>query len=284
VEGCFVHDCQNREFDLVDDNGVTNIAGSHALISGCVIVKAPNASGNKTVIHFGQDGGYDHTGTLYIVQSTIVTPYISPVVDLSAPGAGVNFTNSLVLDPSRVASGQVLVSTRGGALISNASGHYMWMSSGFSAPSGGTFDHVTIGAPSFLPAFVDASVGNYGLADSESGIVDAGLAYSSITLPQPLASRQPVAFQVPLGFFARTFSGAPDIGAYEWKNGPNMIRNPAAHFPGPRNLAGTSTVDLRGRVISPAQHRAGTNGLANGLYLTRSEKYRSMAQKIVAGK
>jgi hypothetical protein len=216
VEGCYVHDCQNREFDLVDDNGVTTVAASHALIAGCVIVKAANASGNKTTIHFGQDGGFDHNGTLYVVHCTIVTPYISPVVDLSAPGAGVSFTNCLVLDPSDSASGQVLVSTRGGALISNAVGSHMWMSSGFSAPAGGVFDHVTKGAAGNLPKFIDAASGNYALAENFAGIVDAGLDFASIFVPQEVGNRLLVAFLVPLGSFPRAFEGAPDIGAYEF--------------------------------------------------------------------
>jgi len=32
------------------------------------------------VIHFGQDGGKEHNGILWLVHNTIVTPFISPVV------------------------------------------------------------------------------------------------------------------------------------------------------------------------------------------------------------
>jgi hypothetical protein len=274
VEGCYVHDCQNREFDLVDDNGVTTAPGSHALIAGCVIVKAANAGGNKTTIHFGQDGGFDHTGTLYVVHCTILSPYISPVVDLSAPGAGVNFTNTIITVPSGTQSGQVLVNARNGALLANAAGHYLWMSSGFSAPAGGTFDHVTIGASGVVPAFANAAAGNYGLADSAIGIVDAGLDYASITLPQSLAGRQLVAFQPPLGFFNRTFAGMPDIGAYEWKNGPNAVRNPARTFSRDcRPLTFVrGVVDARGRMVAAGSVKSTIPHPASGYYVEKSDK------------
>ncbi|HUI92420.1 MAG TPA: right-handed parallel beta-helix repeat-containing protein [Chitinivibrionales bacterium] len=274
VEGCRVHDCQNREFDLVDDNGVTTVAGSHALLSGCVIVKAQNASGNKTVIHFGQDGGYDHDGTLYVVHCTIVTPYISPVVDLSAPSAGVSFTNTIVTVPSGTQSGQVLVNARNGAVMTNAAGRYMWMSSGFSAPAGGTFDHISIGAAGIVPKFTNAAVGDYSLADSEAGIVDAGLDYASITLPQSLAGRQPVAFQVPLGFFNRIFVGNPDIGAYEWKNGPNGVRNSVRTFkPDYKTFTvGKGVVDARGRMVAGNKYLLNQNRIAAGCLFEKSGK------------
>lgn len=268
VEGCYVHDCQNREFDLVDDNGVTTAPGSHALIAGCVIVKAPNASGNKTTIHFGQDGGFDHTGTLYVVHCTIVTPFISPVVDLSAPGAGVSFTNMIVTVLSGSQSGQVLVNARNGALMSNAAGHYLWMSHGFSAPAGGTFDHVTIGASGVVPKFDSAAIGDYGLKDSAAGIVDAGQDYAAISLPQSLAGRQLVAFQVPLGFFARTFVGMPDIGAYEWKSGPNQVRNLIRTFNRDYRplTVGKGVVDARGRMVAGDKYQMFQKGIVSGCY------------------
>ncbi len=249
VEGCYVHDCQNREFDLVDDSGNTTAVGSHALLAGCVIVKANNATGNKTVIHFGQDGGFDHTGTLYVVQCTIVTPYVSPVADLSAPGAGVSFTNTIVTDPSGSASGQVLVNARNGALMSNAAGHYLWVSHGFPMPAGGVFDHVTTGASGVSPKFVNATSGDYGLADSAGGIVDAGQAYASISLPQQISGRQLVAFRLPIGFFNRTFVGAPDIGAYEWKSDASAAVIGSLSSVKTKTAATLAFYDLKGRLL-----------------------------------
>ena len=96
VVGCYIHDSLNREFDLVDAKGDTDRPGSDTILAGNVIVKDPNCRGNKAVIHFGQDGGKGHDGTLHLVHNTIVTPFISPVVDLSAPKARANLLNNIV--------------------------------------------------------------------------------------------------------------------------------------------------------------------------------------------
>ena len=86
VEYCYVHHSANREFDLVDA-AETARPQSDAVLLGNIIVKDPKCSGNRAVIHFGQDGGKGHNGTLYLAFNTIVTPFISPVVELSAAGA-----------------------------------------------------------------------------------------------------------------------------------------------------------------------------------------------------
>ena len=41
-------------------------------MTGCVIVKDPACPGNHAVIHYGQDGGGEHNGTLWLVHDTIV--------------------------------------------------------------------------------------------------------------------------------------------------------------------------------------------------------------------
>jgi hypothetical protein len=86
VEYSFIHDSANREFDLVDDEETAQ-PESHAILVGNLIVKAKEMEGNKAVIHFGQDGGGEHDGTLFLVHNTIVTPYETPVITLSAPAA-----------------------------------------------------------------------------------------------------------------------------------------------------------------------------------------------------
>ena len=101
IEYNWIHDSANRELDLVDDVGNTDIPGSDAVLLGNYIRKAPSMAGNKAVIHFGKDGKADHTGTLWLVHNTIITPYISPVVDLSAPSAGAVFLNNLIKQNSR---------------------------------------------------------------------------------------------------------------------------------------------------------------------------------------
>jgi len=177
------------------------------------------------------------------------------------------------------------VNARNGALMSNAAGTHMWMSSGFSAPAGGTFDHVTIGAAGSLPRFIDVASGNYDLADSFPGIVDAGLDIASIYVPQQVGNRLLVAFQVPLGSFARIFIGAPDIGAYEWRSGQDCIRARAPSVVRvDNNVTGAAAVDLMGRVV-PAVLRDRKGAVAApGLYLTRTrsaDRCETVQRKIV---
>lgn len=95
VEYSWVHDSANRELDIVDAAGDTDTLGSDAVILGCVIVKSASSTGNRGVFHFGQDGGVDRTGTLHIINSTVITPFASAAVALSSPGARVAMHNSL---------------------------------------------------------------------------------------------------------------------------------------------------------------------------------------------
>lgn len=118
VEYCYIHDSANREFDLVDGQETT-YPNSHTVLLGNVIVKDPRCTGNRSVIHFGQDGGREHDGTLYLLFNTIITPFVAPVVELSAPKASAEFVGNLIVDPSGRQSGQVLVAARGGAQVSH---------------------------------------------------------------------------------------------------------------------------------------------------------------------
>jgi len=95
IEYCYVHDSANREFDLVD-SAETAAPGSHAVLLGNLIVKNPKCKGNRAVIHFGQDGGKEHDGTLFLVHNTILTPFVSPVIDLSASKAKARLLGNLV--------------------------------------------------------------------------------------------------------------------------------------------------------------------------------------------
>ena len=112
VAGCYIHDSANREFDLVDAKGdTTGRRTATRCWSGNVIVKAAQCEGNRGVIHFGQDGGNEHDGTITLVHNTIVTPYISPVVSLDAPKARVQFLNNIIWDGGGRQQGQKLVDT-----------------------------------------------------------------------------------------------------------------------------------------------------------------------------
>ncbi|MCX7008835.1 MAG: hypothetical protein NTY53_16585, partial [Kiritimatiellaeota bacterium] len=98
VIACFIHDSANREFDLVDAQGDTTASDSDAVLAGNIIVKARNCLGNRGVIHFGQDGGKEHDGTLYLLHNTIVSPFVSPVVTLSSDKSRAQFFNNIVWD------------------------------------------------------------------------------------------------------------------------------------------------------------------------------------------
>lgn len=97
VEYSFIHDSANREFDLVDAADTAR-PGSDAVLLGNIIVKDPESKGNRTVIHFGQDGGKPHDGTLHLAFNTVVTPFVGPIVELSAPAAKVRMVGNLVSD------------------------------------------------------------------------------------------------------------------------------------------------------------------------------------------
>lgn len=130
VEYCYIHDSANREFDLVDA-GDTQRPDSDAVLMGNVIVKDPKCAGNRGVIHFGQDGGRNHRGTLYLAFNTITTPFISPVVDLSAPDAKAILIGNLVTNVGPRQSGQQIAEVRKGAKLTAISGAHNWFCGDF---------------------------------------------------------------------------------------------------------------------------------------------------------
>jgi hypothetical protein len=60
-------------------------------------------------IHFGQDGGKPHDGTLILESNTILTPFVFPVVQLSTPQARVVLDNNTIANSGSQKSGQILV-------------------------------------------------------------------------------------------------------------------------------------------------------------------------------
>jgi len=79
VKGCYLHDSANREFDFVDAKE-TEAPNSNAVLLDNLIVKH-NHGGNGNVIHFGQERGVRH-GTLYVLNNTIRTDSVAPVIAL----------------------------------------------------------------------------------------------------------------------------------------------------------------------------------------------------------
>lgn len=99
VEQCNVHDSANREFDLVDGAGNTDVLNSDAILVENKIVKSPACTGNRNVIHFGKDGDARHDGTLYLIRNQIVSPYVSPIIDVS-DGSGLHVHDTTIEGPN----------------------------------------------------------------------------------------------------------------------------------------------------------------------------------------
>jgi hypothetical protein len=166
VEYCYIHDSANREFDLVDA-AETAAAGSHAWLVGNLIVKARDMKGNKGAIHFGQDGGGERDGTIYLIHNTIVHPYVSPLLDLSASRARARLIGNIVWDGGRSPGKQEVASGRNGADTARVEGHANWFSSGFGLA--GTKLDPSKNAQGRDPGFADPSKGDYRLKTSIPG-------------------------------------------------------------------------------------------------------------------
>ncbi|HEY8666628.1 MAG TPA: right-handed parallel beta-helix repeat-containing protein [Tepidisphaeraceae bacterium] len=175
VEYCYVHDSANREIDLVDDKINTELEHSDAVLLGNIIVKDPKCAGNRAVIHFGQDGGHEHNGTLYLVQNTILTPFVSPVVQVSAAGASVDLVNNLICDPTGKQAKQVLAERFAKAKAENGRqlvrGSNNFMSNSFHDATWAK-GLAKLAPAHFVPKFVEAAKGNY--RPAERGEMEMG--------------------------------------------------------------------------------------------------------------
>lgn len=186
VEYSFIHDSANREFDLVDGDE-TAAPDSHAVLIGNLIAKARDMEGNKTVIHFGQDGGGRHDGTLYLVHNTIVTPYRSPVADLT-DGKAHLVGNIIACD----ADGPTLVNGK-------LTGERNWLSRGYDAT--GLTDTIAGDKPPFDEKYRPAGAA-----------IDAG----PKKLEVPGSDDPPLKWQYgPGGLVERKVKKRPDLGAFE---------------------------------------------------------------------
>jgi hypothetical protein len=96
ILGCNIHDAANREIDLPEAWDTTR-ANSNAVLIGNRIVKDPQCAGNRGVIHFGQEKGV-RNGNIYMFLNTIVTPFASPVLSVSASGVTINADGNIFLN------------------------------------------------------------------------------------------------------------------------------------------------------------------------------------------
>jgi hypothetical protein len=223
LEYCYIHDSANREIDFVDSPD-TELEKSDSLLLGCVIVKAANMNGNRHVIHFGQDGGFDHIGRLHIANCTIVSPYLSPFFQITALSARLYCINTLFWGTENPAGGQTLFAVANGAIEGDQFGEYCWLSSGIDVPE---FWYLEIcnnvqGTPTEHPPFADPATHDFHLTAGHAGITDEGRSlllksqfipvYSYFgSLPYLLDEYRPVACGS-----VRPLAGELDIGAYEY--------------------------------------------------------------------
>lgn len=183
IESCYVYHSANREFDLVD-GADTLRPESHAVLVGNLIVKDPKCPGNRTVIHFGQDGGKEHDGLLHLVLNTIVTPFIAPVVDLSAPRARAFLVGNLVSDGGVSQNGQKILEVHGGAKAAGAAGRYNWFCGGFAVPDGTNLDlRTNLVRRLGTPLFVDPDQHNYRLTEAALGLAVGPPSATMLSLP-----------------------------------------------------------------------------------------------------
>ena len=81
---CSIHDAANREIDIVDGKGCTDVVlYGEAFISNCSIKKDPLCKGNRGCIHFGKDSGIANKGSLLLENNSIETPFSSPVIEIT---------------------------------------------------------------------------------------------------------------------------------------------------------------------------------------------------------
>jgi hypothetical protein len=230
VEYCYVHDSANREFDLVDA-AETARPESHAVLMGNIIVKDPKCPGNRVVIHFGQDGGKEHDGILCLAFNTIVTPFITPVAELSAPKAKASLVGNLISDGGNRQSNQVLVRVRDGALLQGVTGNHNWLSGGFGRVGATQFDPATnVFRRADFPLFVNPAEHDYHLAPQAIIAATIRLSADAIELPKtpglPEAEAEPpLAWQYhyPAAKETRPAGKGLTLGAYG--------RSPGIHRP-----------------------------------------------------
>lgn len=101
ISGCTLRDSKNREFDGVESDSTTE-PGGYVIVEGCRIIKRwcveqPDGTysyfadpakrpANNHVIQWGDDRSFSsiNTGTLYLLNNVIVTPFPQPVVSLTS--------------------------------------------------------------------------------------------------------------------------------------------------------------------------------------------------------
>jgi len=148
IIGNHVHDSANREFDLVDAAGNTDIPNSDSFLINNVIEKDPKCTGNKGVLHFGRDGNAEHHGTVWLIGNTIRTPFISPIAAISS-GSGAVFIDNEIDDTGARQKG-VLAEVKESEMTVSGKGNTIPERFLVRSPQGDQ-SPITLGAPPSLP-------------------------------------------------------------------------------------------------------------------------------------
>ncbi len=216
----YIHHSTNRELDLVDA-GETKHAGSHATLIGNVIVKDPKCRGNKSLMHFGQEGNGRPRGRLVFIHNTIVMPFVTGVT-VTSPGAEVEFWGNVIYSPRR-GGPQRLVTVSRGAKFSNIKGQGNWISDRYKDSvkkmAFGPTENVIERSPSRLFAKPDAA--DYRLAQPTDAMKRLKVNYGKIVMPQTAGTGKRIsldpghAYKHSSESRRRTDVKAPTIGAME---------------------------------------------------------------------
>ena len=96
IQECYIHDAANREIDLPESSDTIR-PNSNAVIISSRIIKDPQCAGNHGVIQFGQEKG-TRNGTLFLLNNIIVTPFASPIVQVTSSTCSVDFQYCTLLN------------------------------------------------------------------------------------------------------------------------------------------------------------------------------------------
>ena len=108
-----IHDSSNRELDFVESWDTTR-PNSNVLLMGNIIRKNPDATGNRTVIHFGQERG-TRDGTIFLINNEISTEFASPVLLMTSPTSSARLVNN-VIDNFKQAHPSLVTADNGSSL------------------------------------------------------------------------------------------------------------------------------------------------------------------------
>lgn len=217
---CYIHDSANRELDLVDKKGNTEAPDSDTLLWGSIIVKSRPTKGNHGVIQFGADGGHNHNGTLFLIHNTIVTPYSTPVVQLTSPDAKLQMHNNIVWAAGTNEANRHLVHYGGKSDPAGSVISHNWFADGYAPPKGteANWSENYFAKQPNIALFVDPQAGNFHLRSKKSAAVNLGLPLQKLSLPDPEGKDKIDslwAYKPPLDTVVRYVVGLPDAGAYE---------------------------------------------------------------------